>query len=479
MSQPATRLLGRTGRWVTTLGLGGQGSLQWPSAGVEPVGIIEKALRLGINYMDTSNIYGPSQEHFGEAFRRGGISPAGENYDPASRKRVFVATKTHIRTARAPKGEGFATDFSEGMVDGWGVSTAVDDVRRSLSLLFGDGKGSYPEDAYLDSVQLHNINTKSEVDMIFSGLHEPSPERKWMGALPALLDLREGTDRTGCNPRKEKRIRHIGIAGHWNTVALVYAIQRDVFRLLDTLLVSINPSEHLYMPHRHNAVAVAAAAGMGVIGMKVFADAAYYHKGAHFSGKPEDVYFQVGSSQIPSRDLIQYALSVEGISNVITGIGHVDEDPAKCQLSANLEAAQLETPLDLEQMERIEQGVQSAGKSGVNYFQRKREGLTPPAGVWAEADSSMPLINRVAVRVSWDTSFAGANPVDRYEILRDGEVIGSVPHSPQTGMERFCFDDVFSRDPQGETYSYAVRAVDTTGGTAQSQSVFASPSVVA
>jgi hypothetical protein len=139
----------------------------------------------------------------------------------------------------------------------------VDDVRRSLSLIFGDGKGGYPDGAYLDCLQFHNINTMDEIDMLFEGLDDPKPDSGWLGALPAMLDLREGTNRTGCNPEKEKLIRHIGITGHWNTAAHIYAIQRDSRRLLDTLLVTINPSDGKYLAHRHNAIEVAAAADMG------------------------------------------------------------------------------------------------------------------------------------------------------------------------------------------------------------------------
>ena len=217
MTRLITRRLGRTERQVTTLGLGGQASIQWTADGVDPIAIIEKAYRLGVNYLDTSNIYGPSQKHFGEAFRRLGLSPAAANYDPAARGQIFVATKTHIRTARRPEGARFRSDFSEGMLDGFHVSTAVDDVRRSLSLMFGDGKGGYPDGAYLDCVQFHNINTMDEIDMLFEGFDDPRPERDWMGALAAMLDFREGTNRTGCNPKKEKLIRHIGITGHWNS----------------------------------------------------------------------------------------------------------------------------------------------------------------------------------------------------------------------------------------------------------------------
>jgi hypothetical protein len=118
---------------------------------------------------------------------------------------------------------------------------------------------------------------------------------------------------------------------------------------------------------------------MGVIGMKVFADAAYYHKAPHLSGKPGDVYHEIGSSELPSADLIRYALSIKGVSNVIIGIGHVDPDPEKCQLEKNIAAAQIQTPLDEQSMKQIEDRIVSAGKQGANaYFQRKALGLTPP-----------------------------------------------------------------------------------------------------
>jgi len=233
MTTLMTRRLGRTDRKVTTLGLGGQASLQWTADGIDPVAIIEKAYRLGVNYMDTSNIYGPSQQNYGRAFTKLGLSPGAKNYDPKARERIFVAGKTHIRVARCPAGERFRTDWSDGMSDGFGVANSVDDVRRALSLMFGDGKGAYPGGAYLDSVQFHNINTMDEIDMLFEGFDDPNPHRPWMGSLAAMLDLREGTNRTGCNPRKEKLIRHIGISGHWNTAALMYAIQRDDRRVID------------------------------------------------------------------------------------------------------------------------------------------------------------------------------------------------------------------------------------------------------
>lgn len=476
MKELITRRLGRTGWKATTLGLGGQASIQWPAAGTDPAAILEKAYRLGVNYLDTSNIYGPSQRHFGEAFRRLGVSPAAANYDPAARGRIYIATKTHIRTARRPAGQQFHTDYSEGMLDDFHVSTAVEDVRRSLSLMFGDGKGGYPEGAYLDALQFHNINTLDEIDMLFMGLYDPRPESDWLGALPAMLDLREGTNRTGCNPKREKLIRHIGITGHWNSAAHIYAIQRDSHRILDTLLVTINPSDGKYLAHRHNAVAVAAAAGMGVIGMKVFADAAYYHKEPIFSDHPDHVYHGIGSPGLPSDDLIRYALSIAGVSTIIAGIGHIDDDPAKCQLTRNLAAAQLAEPLDDQAMEAIEARVTAAGKDGANTsFQRKALGLTPPRNVGVEADSSMPMLGRTAVRVSWDTAYAAAVPILRYEVLRNGEVVGSLPHTPQFTTRRFCYDDIFPAGAEAGSHSYRVRAVDALGATAESTALIADP----
>jgi len=472
MANLKTRRLGRTEWQVTTLGLGGQASIQWTAEGVDPIAIIEKAYRLGINYMDTSNVYGPSQRNFGEAFRRLGLSPAAGNYDVASREKIYVASKTHIRSARHPEGERFRTSWSEGMMDEFGVQTAVDDVRRSLSLMFGDGKGAYPEGAYLDCIQFHNINTMDEVDMLFDGFDDRRPDRPWMGAIAAMLDLREGTNKTGCNPKNEKLVRHIGITGHWNTAAHIYAIQRDPHRVLDTLLVTINPTDCKFMAHRHNAIAAAAAADMGIIGMKVFADAAYYHKEVRFSNSPEDVYFEVGSKEVPSREIIQYALSVDGVSTLIIGIGHVDDDPEKCQIEQNLAAAQINGPLGADQMTQIEEKVQSAGKGNANaYFQRRPMGLSAPRNVGAENDSSMPGIGRNAVRVGWDTAYAGNDPIERYDIFRDDNVIASVTHQPQITSRRFHYDDILDDEQKDKSHQYRVRSVDGSGKTSDSQSV--------
>lgn len=469
MTDLFTRRLGRTEKQVTTLGLGGQASIQWTGEGIDPVAIIEKAILLGVNYLDTSNIYGPSQENYGKAFKKLGLVPNASGYNKTLRESLFLAGKTHFRTARRPEGERFRTDFSEGMGDGFNTQNAVDDVKRSLSMMFGDGKGGYPQGAYLDCIQFHNLNTFDEVDMIFEGFSDPSPDRPWMGALAVMLDLRNGTNQTGCNPGKEKLVRHIGITGHWSTAVHIYAVQRDEKRVIDTLLVSINPSDGQYMAHRNNAIAVARAADMGIIGMKIFADAAYYHRETpQFSSIPADVYYDVGSEQLPSKDLLQYALSIPGIHTVIPGIGHIDDDPRKCQLEQNLSSARMIEPLSDEEMKAIEEKVGNAGKHKANsYFQRPAIGLTPPRNPGVERDLSHPMLRRNAVRITWDTAYAGKSAIDRYEVLRNGEVIGTLPHRPQFTRQRFYFDDKLDKDVKSGDYKYRIAAVDKNGDRAE------------
>jgi hypothetical protein len=211
---------------------------------------------------------------------------------------------------------------------------------------------------------------------------------------------------------------------------------------------------------------------MGIIGMKVFADAAYYHKDARFSNNPDDVYLGVGSEDLPSRDLIQYALSFQGISTLITGIGRIDDDPSKCQLEQNLLAAQMEDPLDPAAMKSIEDRVTALGKDEANsYFQRRAMGLTAPHNVGVEVDSPAPIMGRQTVRISWDTAYAGSVPIDRYDVLRDGKVIGAIPHQPQITQKRFNYKDVMDKDGRTGSSSYAVRSVDAAGVQAQSPSI--------
>jgi len=74
------------------------------------------------------------------------------------------------------------------------------------------------------------------------------------------------------------------------------------------------------------------------------------------------------------------------------------------------------------------------------------------------------------IRISWDTAYAGSMPIERYEVLRNEEVIATVPHRPQITGKRFYYDDAQKGDGKTGTNSYAVRSVDAAANTAQSGS---------
>ena len=97
------------------------------------------------------------------------------------------------------------------------------------------------------------------------------------------------------------------------------------------------------------------------------------------------------------------------------------------------------------------------------YFQHAALGLTAPRNAGVEDDTSMPLLGRHAIRVSWDTAYAGDSPIECYEILRNGEVLGTVPHQPQYSHKRFFYDDVFEGRAEVSSYRYQVVAVDAGG----------------
>lgn len=455
----ATRPLGKTGFPVTTLGLGGQASLQWTPKDVDPVAIIIEAYRLGVNYFDTSNVYDGSQLNIGKAFRAAGLVPGLPNYSEAKRRQVFLASKTMLRMAKgfmprsAPKVEAS---------QGPDASRAVDDLRRTLSQVFGDASGHYADDAYVDLFQIHNLNFMEEVDAIYTGLDKPDPAARHIGALAALRDYRDGSNLTGLNPREERRIRHIGITGHYSSPVLMECLQRDDRGLLDTLLVAINANDRRYFNHQHNVIPVAAAKGMGVIGMKLFADGAMFGREARWTHQNPEVIQTVGTEQLPSAPLVHYALSVPGISTAIIGIGKIDKEPARCQLRQNLAAAQHGPPLDDKGLRDVEQMAASVLDGRTNYFQLPAETLSPPRSATIAQDVQG---DQRVVRLAWQTAYASDAPLDHYSIHRDGVELARLPHRPQQSKAPFQFQDTVA---DRAAHRYAIRAVDALGRTASS-----------
>ncbi len=451
---PMKRVFGKLGFEVTTLGLGGQASIQWTPEDVDPVGIILKAKDLGINYFDTSNLYGPSQMNFGIAFRKLNLIPGEAEYDENLRKSIFLTSKTHLRFAKGDNDVPSVNNWTNGEPDTY----TVDDLHRSLSQIFGDGKGNYPEGAYLDMVLIHNLNTMQEVDALYMGLEDTDPDAEHIGALAALRDYRDGTDLTGLNPRKERLIRYIGFSGHFNPMVNMYMIQRDRTNHLDAMLVAINANDKLMFNMQYNVIPLAKAKNMGVIGMKIFADGAMYSKPAEWSDNPTHVVRTVGGPELPSESLIQYSLTTPGVDLVIIGIGQISDNPAKCQLCSNLEAAQI-LPDGMSETEReeIEEMAKRVKEGKTNYFQMEAVPLTSPSEVHVSEIMDENIHKTI---ITWNTAIAGDAPITRYELWRDDLKIAEIPFEPQLTTDPFSYTD----NPGDELdHVYLIKVVDRKG----------------
>jgi aryl-alcohol dehydrogenase-like predicted oxidoreductase len=458
VQKPMKRAFGKLGFEVTTLGLGGQASIQWTPADVDPVKIILKSFDLGINYYDTSNVYGPSQMNYGKAFRHLDLVPGETGYNEALRKSIFITSKTGLRWAKGGWQDEKVRVFTQGPQG----SKTADDIKRTLTQLFGDGKGYYPRGAYIDMVLIHALDNIEEVDALYMGLDNTDPRDEHIGALAALLDYRDGTNFTGLNPGEEKLIRHIGFSGHYSPAVMMEMIQRDEKNIIDAMLVAVNPNDRLNFNMQYNVVPVAAAKNMGIIGMKVFADGAMYSKPAVWSNNPGHVVRDVGSSALPSRSLVQYNLTTPGISTAITGIGHVDDDQNKCQLYQNLSAAQVEVNgLTLGDRREIEKITKSVKEGKTNYFQLPAQDLTAPRGALI---TQRMTDNKRIIRLSWHSPYAGDEPLKQYEIWCDNQKVGSLEHTPQTTRKPYMYEYVSG---DSSYHDFRIVAVDAAGRKAE------------
>ena len=200
-----TRILGRTGYRVGIFSLGGQAALERPNNFDVAVPIVERALDLGVNYIDTSSIYGGpdrwSEQYVGKVMAK-------------RRNEAFLATKTKERTR----------DGSMRMIE------------KSLELLQTD---------HVDLWQLHDVGTQYDVDQIFAK----------GGALEALLDMQQ-----------QKVVRHLGITGHYRPEALIECIHRHDF---DCILMAMNAADPHHYSFNDALLPLAVEKQMGIIGMKI------------------------------------------------------------------------------------------------------------------------------------------------------------------------------------------------------------------
>jgi aryl-alcohol dehydrogenase-like predicted oxidoreductase len=200
-----TRNLGKTGYRVGIFSLGGQAALEKPNNFDIAVPIVERALDLGVNYIDTSSIYGGpprwSEQYVGKVMAH-------------RRNEAFLATKTRERTR----------DDSMRMIE------------KSLELLQTD---------HIDLWQLHDVGTQHDVDAIFAK----------GGAIEALDEMRQ-----------QNVVRNLGITGHYRPDALMECIRRHPF---DTILMAMNAADPHHYSFNQELLPMAVEHQMGIIGMKI------------------------------------------------------------------------------------------------------------------------------------------------------------------------------------------------------------------
>jgi hypothetical protein len=222
------------------------------------------------------------------------------------------------------------------------------------------------------------------------------------------------------------------------------------------MLVAINANDRRYLNHQHNVIPVAQAKNMGIIAMKVFADGAMYSKYANWTRDADGVVRSVGSRELPSKPLIEYALTTPGIHTAIIGIGQISDDHLKCQLVQNYYAAQIAPDgMNQEQREKVEKHATVSKDGLANYFQLPHRGLTPPQ------DIKLGKAGEMGIR--WNSALADKEPLSHYEVFRGEELVATILHTPQTTTEPFRYKGDLD---QG---SYKVVTVDKAGNRAESE----------
>jgi aryl-alcohol dehydrogenase-like predicted oxidoreductase len=200
------RKLGKTGESVSIYSLGGQGTLEEAWGHDEAIAIINRAIDLGINYLDTSAYYGTnargiSERYIGEVMK-------------ARRDEVFLATKTFSRS-----------------YDG-----AMGDLEKSLNNLQTD---------QIDLWQIHSVNANENLDAIFSDT----------GCLKAFEKARD-----------QGTVRFLGITGHESPVPMKALLERYDF---DTVLMALNAADKYYRSFIEGLLPTAVEKNTGIIGMKI------------------------------------------------------------------------------------------------------------------------------------------------------------------------------------------------------------------
>ncbi len=268
-----TRNLGKTGYKVGIFSLGGQAALERANNFDIAVPIIDRALDLGVNYIDTSSIYGGparwSEQYVGQVMKR-------------RRNEAFLATKTKERTR----------DGSMQMIE------------KSLQLLNTD---------HVDLWQLHDIGTATDVNEVFAK----------GGAMDALLEMKE-----------QKVVRYLGITGHYRPDALMECIHRYPF---DCILMAINAADPHHYSFAEGLLPLAVEKQMGIIGMKVPARGRLLASWTPPSLEQEQHSWEgmvvaTSSGPLKMREAVYYTLS-QPVSTIIIGCDSVAQLEENVQLA--------------------------------------------------------------------------------------------------------------------------------------------------
>ncbi|GAB4372305.1 MAG: aldo/keto reductase [Bryobacter sp.] len=199
-----TEILGKTNLKVSKFCLGGY---HMRVAGERAaIGIIERALELGVNFFDSAAKYhnGESDVTYGKVF-----GPA-----PSLRQKVILMSKAEKR-------------------DRAGAMAQLENTLRRMRT------------DYLDLWQCHEVTTQEEVDRILS----PG------GSLEAFIKAKE-----------QGKVRHIGFTGHADPA--VHLRLLESYSGWETVQCPVNLIDPHYLSFMHNVHPKVRERGLGLIGMK-------------------------------------------------------------------------------------------------------------------------------------------------------------------------------------------------------------------
>jgi len=208
-----TRNLGRTGYQVGIFSLGGQAAIERTFNADLSAEIVNRALDLGVNYIDSAAAYGKDEE-WGRAH---GTSERNIGQVMKTRRsEVFLTSKTHYR------------DYD-------GSMKALESSLKNL------------QTDHLDLWQIHNLKTPDQLEQIFAK----------DGAIKALEKA-----------KAEGMVRHVGVTGHYEPLILVEALKRYDF---ETILMVVSAADPNYLSFKDHLLPTALEKGVGIIGMKLAA----------------------------------------------------------------------------------------------------------------------------------------------------------------------------------------------------------------